>query len=181
MPGPGDFSSLRMLVVGGRPHTVQLLRQILDMLGVRRVLAAGEMPEAIEMLRTQRFAAVFCDEHVGDKASDAFVLAARRTPGLINPMVPIFLVSGGPKRRDVESARDLGFTDVLARPLSAATVMRKVRTALGHPRPFIAAEDFFGPDRRSPARVWTGRDRRKRQPRRLRVGAVPASGEQPTD
>lgn len=165
-----NLSGSRMLIVGGRPHAVQLLRQIFDILGVRRVMAASQMATAIEALRTQSFAAVFCDDQIADGDADNFAHAARRTPGVLDPMIPIFLVCAGPRRRDIELARDTGFTDVLTRPMSAATVRRKLKTALGHPRPFIAVGDFFGPDRRSAARAWAGEERRKRQPRKVKVG-----------
>jgi len=162
-----DINSLRVLIAGGRPHSVQLLRQIFDMLGIRRVHVAAQLDAAIEFLRTYRYAAVFCDEQIGDP--DAFVSSARRAPDLVDPMVPIFLVCGGPKRRDVEAARDLGFTDVLTRPVSAATVSRKLTTATTHPRPFIASSAFFGPDRRTAARGWSGGERRTRAPRKIKV------------
>jgi hypothetical protein len=41
--------------------------------------------------------------------------------------------------------------------------------ALLKPRPFIAAPDFFGPDRRARARAWRGRDRRKHTPRKSKI------------
>lgn len=170
-PDTEEFSSMRILIAGGRPHNVQILRQIFDMLGVRRIQVVPRTVSAIDLLRTHHFTAVFCDEPLDDSDVDAFVHAARRTPGVINAMVPIFLVCGAPKRHDVEAARDLGFTDVLSRPVSASTVLRKLRSAIGHPRPFIAAGDFFGPDRRATARSWKGDERRRKLPRKVRVAA----------
>ena len=78
----------------------------------------------------------------------------------------------GPRRRDVEMARDVGNTDVLTRPVSAKTIMRELHLAVAEPRPFIAASDFFGPDRCTGARShFRGSDRRKRQPRKVKVAA----------
>jgi CheY-like chemotaxis protein len=173
MREPDNLDMARMLIVGGRPHAVQLLRQIFDILGFRQIQATSRLATAIELLRTQTFSAVFCDDQIADADPEMFAQAARRTPGLLNPMVPMFLVCTGPRRRDVELARDTGFTDVLTRPLSAATVLRKLKAALAHPRPFIATGEFFGPDRRSAARSWTGEgnDRRQRQPRKVKVAA----------
>jgi two-component system chemotaxis response regulator CheY len=123
-------------------------------------------------LRLQLFTAVLCDENAAGVGARAFGYAARRTSGLLNPLIPIFLVCAGPRRRDVEAARDLGFTDVLTRPVSAATVIRKLKLALGKPRPFIASTDFFGPDRRAPQRSgFRGPDRRTRKARQVKVGA----------
>ncbi len=165
-----------MLVVGGRPYTAQLLRQILAMLGVRRVLFALEMPTALDMLRTTVFSVVFCHDHIHGGDPDRFAAAARRTRGLANPMVPIFLVCSQPVQRDVEDARDAGFHDVLARPISAATVLRKLKTVLLHPRPFISSGEFLGPDRRVAGRPFAGMERRSRQPRRIKVG-MPVEGD----
>jgi two-component system, chemotaxis family, chemotaxis protein CheY len=172
MNDPDDFTAQRHLIVGGKPHAVSVLRQVLTILGVRQIQTVAEPLTAIDVLRTRKFTAVLCDESAERCGEEHFAHAARRTPGLVNPLVPIFLVSGGPRRRDVEQARDLGFTDVLTRPVSAAIILKKLRLALRHPRPFIATPDFFGPDRRSQQRAnFHGDDRRTRKPRQVKIPA----------
>jgi hypothetical protein len=91
-----------------------------------------------------------------------FYRAARRVAGLVDPMIPIFMICSSPRRRFVESLRDEGVTDVVARPTAAGTLMRKLRLALELPRAFIKVGDFFGPDRRSGQRpeFFGGVDRR---------------------
>jgi hypothetical protein len=65
-------------------------------------------------------------------------------------------------RRDVEAARDLGFTDVLVRPITAGTIIRKLTLALARPREYVVAGDFSGPDRRGKRRqAFRGKERRK--------------------
>ncbi len=173
MNDSGKFGDLRMVIVGGKTHAVQVMRQVLGIIGVRQIQAVADAAAAIDLLCHQSFSAVFCDETVLGAGGLDFGRAARRAKGLLNPMVPIFLVCGGPRRRDVEAARDAGFTDVLTRPVSAATIMRKLDLALGRPRPFIVASDFFGPDRRGGPRAWfRGEDRRTRQPRKVKVGLL---------
>ncbi len=88
-------------------------------------------------------------------------IAARRSRGVLDAMVPIFLICSSPKRRFVERVRDLGVTDVIVRPMSPNTAVRKLRVALEAPRPFIKVGDFFGPDRRAGQRPpFNGDDRR---------------------
>ncbi|MGD0141600.1 MAG: hypothetical protein ABSC92_00415 [Rhizomicrobium sp.] len=165
-----NFGAFKLMIVGGKAHVVQILRQVLGIVGVKQIQAVADPAAAIELLRLHLFTAVLCDESAAGSGSQAFGYAARRTSGLLNPLIPIFLVCGGPRRRDVEAARDLGFTDVLTRPVSAATVMRKLKLALGAPRPFIASTDFFGPDRRSPSRAGVrGNDRRTRKARQVKL------------
>ena len=169
-----DLKSLHVLLVCAKPHVAQVMRQVLGIAGILDVELAADAPAAIERLRHECFDAVFCDEAVGE--SD-FGRAARRSEGLLDPMLPIFLVYGGPRRRDVETARDLGYTDVLTRPVSATTIMRKLRLAVERPRPFIVAPEFFGPDRRAETRGHVRRnDRRKRQPKKIKI-APAARGE----
>lgn len=164
-----DFGALPVLIVGGRAHGVQVLRQALHMAGVKTTRVVPLPAPAVQLLRSNSFQAVFCDPV--EFEAGAFIGAARRTAGVLNPMIPIFLLCLRPRRRDIEAVRDLGFTDVIARPLSAATIKRKLRSALAHPRAFIATPDFFGPDRRTHDRTWKGADRRKRQPRKIKVAA----------
>lgn len=172
-----NFAAHRLMIVGGKGHVVQTLRQVLGIVGVKQIQAVADPAAAVEMLRTQMFTAVLCDETAAGAGARAFGFAARRTSGLLNPLIPIFLVCAGPRRRDVEAARDLGYNDVLTRPLSAATVIRKLKLALGKPRPFIASTDFFGPDRRAPSRGgFGGQDRRTRKARQVKVG-TPANGD----
>jgi len=170
MAGGAEVRDLRILLVGGKGHPVQVLRQLLGIAGVRDFRHAEEREAAIDLLCAEPFDAVFCDDSIDGDGGRAFVHAARRTQGLIAPMMPIFLVAARPRRRDIEAARDRGFTDVIGRPVSASTVVRKLREAVAHPRSFIAAADFFGPDRRSPARARAiPHDRRRHQPQRIAV------------
>jgi DNA-binding response OmpR family regulator len=102
-----------------------------------------------------------------------FALAARRSKSIRNPLMPILAVFTRARQSDVESARDLGVNDVICRPMAPKTVMDKLQSALMAPRPFIAAPDFFGPDRRAAARAamgFRGRERRSRTPRKARIG-----------
>jgi DNA-binding response OmpR family regulator len=100
----------------------------------------------------------------------SFPVAARRSNGMLNPMIPIFALREGARRRDVEQARDVGVTDILTTPISPKTIMSKLQAALTAPRPFIVATEFFGPDRRAKARApYYGADRRTRVAKKAKV------------
>jgi CheY-like chemotaxis protein len=166
-----DLKALRVLVVGGRLSGVQILRAVLGLAGIGGVVAEQQARPALELLRQERFAALFCDDYCQSVAGMAFPLAARRTPGVLNPTIPIFMLCSAARRRQIEQARDTGVTDVLTPPLRTATVVRKLCTALASPRPFIAAADFFGPDRRARrGDAFSGDERRARAAHRLKPG-----------
>jgi two-component system chemotaxis response regulator CheY len=173
-----DLKSLQILMITARPHVAMVLRQVLNIAGVIDIHTVADARAAIALLCTRYFDAVFCDDASSRDSGEDFGRAARKSPGLLDPMVPVFLVCGGPRRRDVESARDLGYTNVVSRPISAATILRKLRLALERPRPFIVAPEFFGPDRRAQTRAgFRGKERRKRQPRKVKIAGRAAAAE----
>jgi CheY-like chemotaxis protein len=163
-----DIRTARVLLVCGRAHSVRVLRTTFGMLNLKSVVVMPTAASALDALRAHPFTAVFCDGGIEPVEGLPFALAARRTPGLLNPMIPIFTLASFPSRKDVERARDEGVTDILVQPVAAAVVIRKLKAALASPRPFIAAPDFFGPDRRARDRgVLIGRERRSRQAKKL--------------
>jgi two-component system, chemotaxis family, chemotaxis protein CheY len=170
MDGQTDFRQLRVLLVGGQPASIQVLRTAFGLLGLKQVVAVAESLRAIEALRTQRFSAIFCDAAAEPYKDMTFAVAARRAPGVANPMTPLFIVYSNVRQREVEQARDVGVTDVLTHPVSAATIARKLQAAIKAPRPFIAAPDFFGPDRRAPRHAsYHGDERRTRVAKKTKV------------
>ena len=165
-----DIKTLHVLIVGGRPHAVTTLRTIFGIIGLTKVSAVVDSVRAIDCLREERIDVVFCDEHADHVNGIPFPKAARRAPGVPNPMLPIFLVFSSPIRPQIERARDDGITDVVVRPVSAATIIRKLRAATLCPRPFIVAGSFFGPDRRGDSRLlFRGEERRERWPKKIKI------------
>lgn len=162
-----DFATLRVQIVGAKGHAGAMLRIVLTAAGVGHVVQLEDARKALSLLSSEHFDAVFVEETHLDGLT--FVRSARKRAGLRNPLIPIFAVYSGPRRRDVERARDLGVTSVICRPVSPKTISDKLLMALIKPRPFIAAPDFFGPDRRARPRAWRGRDRRKHTPRKSKI------------
>lgn len=165
-----DFSAHRALLVGRKTHTLGLLRSILNLMGITKVHQVEKSARALDMLMTESFTAVFCSADAETVGEVSFAVAARRRHGLLNPTIPIYLVQERARRRDVESARDTGVTDILTTPISPRTVMTKLRAAEVAPRPFIVSTEFCGPDRRSKTRApWPGLERRTRTPKKTKV------------
>lgn len=167
---PGDISAHRVLVVGNRTHGIQLLCWVLVNAGITQIVHVDEPERAIELLRLQRFSAVYCDDGVAGVGGLTFPAAVRQMERLLNPMIPIFTLRVLPRQCDVEKARDAGVTDVLTTPISANTLIAKLQAATKSPRPFIVAKSFLGPDRRASSRPpFFGRDRRIRKTRKAKV------------
>jgi CheY-like chemotaxis protein len=165
-----DLSAHRILLVGAKTHSLQLLRSVLAIAGVSKVVHVEEGRRALELLSMEHFSAVFCSAGVEGVEERPFIVAARRSESMLNPMVPIFVLQERARRRDVEKARDTGVTDVLTMPMSPKTIIAKLQAAAQSPRAFIVATEFFGPDRRAKARpAFFGADRRTRKARKAKV------------
>ena len=162
------FSDWRVLLVGCKGFGLSSLRTVLTAAGITRITPIEDSARALEMLCTENFEAVIVED---DARLDGmpFALAARRSKALLNPMIPVFAIYSCARQRDVEMARDLGVHDVIARPVSPKTIREKLTAAIVAPRPFIAAPEFFGPDRRAKARIFRGDDRRVRMPKKTRI------------
>jgi two-component system chemotaxis response regulator CheY len=165
-----DFAQLRILLLSGKTHGAHTLRSVLSIAGVTKITSLEDAGRAVDLLTMEHFDAVFADESAGQVDGLTFPLAVRRTRGILNPMVPVFVFQEQARRRSVEQARDTGATDFLTCPISPKTVMSKLEAAIVTPRPFIKAPEFFGPDRRAMARpAWHGDDRRVRAPRKVNI------------
>jgi CheY-like chemotaxis protein len=163
-----DFSGHRVMILGGKTHGIQILRSVLALAGITQIVHVEESHRATELLTTEHFNAVFCELDL--EGEGEFVTAARRRDGMLNPMIPIFVMQNQARRRTVAQARDKGATDVLTTPVSPRTVSAKLKAALHSPRPFIVSQEFFGPDRRASTRpMFFGTDRRVRAPKKTKM------------
>src|SRR3569833_2359481 len=120
-----EFSRHRVLLLGGKTHNLQLLRWVLGIVGVGKAVQVDDSAAALKLLGEENYHAVFCE--LDSQAQVEFVLAARRRDAMLNPTIPIFLLQGQVRRRQVEPARDSGATDVLTTPISPRTVASKLR------------------------------------------------------
>jgi two-component system chemotaxis response regulator CheY len=163
-----DFSGHRVLILGAKTHSIQILRSVLGLAGISQVVQVEDSQRAADMLTREHFNAVFCE--LDPQGEGDFVIAARRRDGMLNPMMPIFVMQSQARRRTVAQARDKGATDVLTTPVSPRTVAAKLKAALHSPRPFIVSQEFFGPDRRAKTRpTFFGSDRRVRATKKAKM------------
>ena len=97
-----DIKKLQVLVVGGKPHAVTVMRTAFGIIGLNKVHAIAGSQRAIQHLRDEVVDAVFCDE------------AADAVDGVPFPLVDV-----------ISPAGQGSFVDLLAKswlPVASATV-----------------------------------------------------------
>lgn len=147
-PGAMRFELIKILLVDDNHHMRVLLTEILRAIGVKYVLEAGDGAEALQIMRTQQVDVVMTDLAMQPLDGIDFVRLLRNSPDSPNQMCPVIMITGHSTSRRVSEARDAGVNEFLAKPVTARGVIERIGEIVEHPRPFIRAGDYFGPERR---------------------------------
>lgn len=146
----GDrIGKLRILIVEPSSQLREIIRDILRRgIGVGEVIEVKNGEEAVPMLRESPCDIIIADAAVSPVGGIELTRYIRKGEDRIDPFVPVIIMSGFPEVSEIIDARDAGANEYLAKPLSAKIVELRLNAVLNHPRPFIRAKSFFGPDRR---------------------------------
>ncbi|MFZ4541429.1 MAG: response regulator [Rickettsiales bacterium] len=72
----------------------------------------------------------------------------RRSPNSPNRALPIIMFTGRSEMSDVKMARDAGITEFAMKPFSAQDMYKRIEQVIDHPRSFVMANGYVGPERR---------------------------------
>ena len=167
--GEYQLDRFTVLLVEDNGFIRQTLETLLRQLKIARLTSVKNGEEAIEWLKLQKQ-----DHNPGPDIiiSDLlmspingllflrWVRSAKESP---NRFVPFVMLSGAADRDYVTASRDLGVTEFLAKPFSVNSVFLHLAKVIEQPRPFIATQKYFGPDRRRSQRAGAsgGKERRR--------------------
>jgi two-component system chemotaxis response regulator CheY len=167
-PGPTIFSlqNFNVLLVEDYEFIQSLVVSMLRAFGVGHVIVCNNGEEAKHLITLN---------HSGNAKPIDIVLTDWMMPGGMGAdlmafirnhknetirFMPIIMLSTFVNERAVMAARDAGANEVLMKPLSAEKMASRILSVVNHPRPFVKAASFFGPDRRRRAISWKKEERR---------------------
>ncbi len=160
-----DLSELTVLVVDDNEHMLRLAGAMLRGLGVSEVYKEKDATQALNSGVLEKVDIVLSDWLMEPIGGIDFVRKLRDRNNSVKPFVPIIMMCGFTERKHVIKARDTGITEFLSIPISSKLLYERVVHVVQHPRPFVDAPGFFGPDRRRKEdRYHTGGERRVSQP-----------------
>jgi two-component system chemotaxis response regulator CheY len=142
------FDHLKVLVVEDNVQIRGLLRSLLHALGIKHVIEAEDGESGYESLRQNGPDFVLSDLSMKPMDGIEFTRKVRTSQDSPNPYVPIVMVTGHTERRWVESARDSGVTEFLAKPITTQNLFLRISEIVDRPRQYVRSESYFGPDRR---------------------------------
>jgi len=135
-----------------------LLSSVLTQLGVGRVLRSSDGAEAIRRIKQMKLDPVgagateidlILSDWIMEPVDGAtFLRWIRRHKDSPDRFMPFIMVSAYSEWRRVQTARNLGVNEFLAKPFSVAAVHEHLTSVLHDRRQYIRTDNFFGPDRR---------------------------------
>ncbi len=153
------------LIVDGNRHMRTLLRGVLRAFGMRNVQEAKDGPSAINELKVSPYDLLITEYSLDLLDGIDLTRLIRTGSDSHNPLMPIIMLTGHTERYIVSRARDVGVNEFLAKPISAEALYVRIISAVFHPRPFVKANSFMGPDRRRhEMKTLKGPDNRQVQP-----------------
>jgi CheY-like chemotaxis protein len=158
------LAGARVLVVDDHSFTIGLIREALFAGGAASVRSANDGHQAIAMLQTFRPNLLVTDWHMPGMNGLVLTRTVREAvflpdPRISNPRLPIVLVSAHTSARAVAEARQVGVDEVVVKPFSMTSLLKRIAAAANKPRPFVVADGYAGPDRRR-KRAGTAKGRR---------------------
>ena len=144
----GSFDRIRVLIVEDNAHMSTILRTILQGFGVRTIVAVRDAADAFETMRDVNPDFALVDYMLGDLNGLEFTRLVRTASDSANKYLPIVMVTGHTDRSKVIEAINAGVNEYLAKPVTPVGLYSRLVEVAAHPRPFVRADGFFGPDRR---------------------------------
>jgi two-component system, chemotaxis family, chemotaxis protein CheY len=156
------LSNLHILVIDDNPHMRGIVVAILRGAGFTRIKEASDGAQALDEMRTSIPDIIVCDLTMDPIDGLEFTKMLRTAPDSPNPYIPIIMMTGHTERSKVTAARDVGVNELVAKPISAKTLLERIVSVIDRPRPFVRAQSYTGPcRRRGTAEDYAGPRRRR--------------------
>jgi two-component system, chemotaxis family, chemotaxis protein CheY len=142
------LANLHMLVIDDNPHMRSIVVAILRGAGFLRVKEASDGAQALEEMRTGVPDIIICDLNMDPIDGLEFTKMLRTATDSPGAFIPVIMMTGHTERSKVTAARDAGINELVAKPISAKTLLERIVAVIDRPRPFIKTASYSGPCRR---------------------------------
>ncbi len=159
-----NLQKLKVLIVDDNQHMRSLVKSILRSFMVKTMRECSGGTAALEELRLFPADIVICDLAMLPLDGLKFTRILRMASDSPNPYIPIIMMTGHTEMRNVIDARNVGVSEILAKPISAEALYRRIASIIEKPRQFVRVGNYFGPDRRRNRATYSGPERRSERP-----------------
>lgn len=143
-----DLQRVTVLVADDNQHMATLVMGILKMAGIKNTIIANTGMKAWAEIRDRPIDLAIVDWMMPEMTGHDLLKRLRTADDSPAPLLPVIMMTGFTERWRVLAMRDVGATEVLAKPISAKALIDRVIHVVTKPRPFVETSVYFGPDRR---------------------------------
>ncbi len=142
------LAGLSVLIVEDIRAMRMILRTTLRAFGIEDVIEAADGAAALELLQSRQIDIVISDICMAPMDGIEFTRRLRRLNNGLDPYIPLLMVSGHTEISRVKEAAEAGVTAFLAKPVTPATLQKKLQAMMAASPQKIKTENYCGPDRR---------------------------------
>ena len=165
----GSLKNFTILIADDFHFMADLLSSMLREFGVGKILLAENGEDAKDLIRynasggsdTKPMDIVLTDWLMPQMNGVELLKWIRSSEKDNIRFLPVVLVSAYTSEEVVSVARDNGANEAIVKPVSGKMLADRILHIVNHPRPFIKAPGFFGPDRRRSEREFEGEEKRQ--------------------
>ncbi|OEJ69350.1 response regulator [Magnetovibrio blakemorei] len=144
----GYLEKVRFLIVDDNSFSRQITRLILMQFGARDIVEAADGIAAQKETCSFKPDIILLDWVMSPMDGVEFVRWLRESEDSPSPFTPVIMVTSYSHMSNIMQARDLGVNEFLAKPISAKSLLMRIKAVIEKPRQFVRANPYFGPDRR---------------------------------
>ncbi|SMH52366.1 response regulator [Azospirillum agricola] len=123
-------SQIKILIVDDNPLLQRALKDMLGLWGVGQITTVANGQDAKEALRREAFDLMVTDWVMEPVGGAQLIQWIRQSPGCLRPDLPIIVLTANADLSTVRCAWDSGADSVLAKPVPAATLARRIDAVL---------------------------------------------------
>lgn len=143
-----DLTGLQILIVDDNRFHRSLIRNALVSQGIHRHWEAEDTKAAEKVLADETIDLIIMDNNMPDEKGIPFTERLRKGKTSANSKVPIVMLSAYGDERVIMAARNAGVHEYVLKPFNVVTLIKRIQETFRHPRDFIIAPGYVGPDRR---------------------------------
>ena len=165
-----DFDRLTVLLAEDSPFIRSLLINSLKILGVGNVISCEHGGDAIDFLKrvkeepmkvgVQQVDIVMTNWDMHPIDGMMLLRWIRRHKDSPDRFIPVVMITSYTEPERILQAREMGLTEMLAKPFTITHIAQKLISIIERPRQFVHTKDYFGPDRRRQKLEPSGAERR---------------------
>jgi two-component system, chemotaxis family, chemotaxis protein CheY len=143
-----DLATMSALVIDDQPFFRALLVEVLRSIGITSITVADDGLTGLRAFEESKPDVVITDWMMPNLDGVALTKKIRAHPIEARRQTPIILVTATNQRSKIEFARSCGIDEFILKPISAQSIVTRLREVIERPRPFVNLRTYSGPCRR---------------------------------